>query len=422
MPAALSEFAKSLSVETAFSVLAIAKALKAQGKDVVELEIGDSPFDSTASAKTTGIDAIQKNVSHYCPSPGLPEFRETAARFVKEEFGIPAEAKNVVVGPGAKVFEQFFCEAFLNPNDGVLVFSPYFPTYLPNIFRRGARPVFSSLKQSHGFRPELSEIEKFLKTDPSPRAIFLNSPHNPTGGVMTEQDCCDIADLVRGKNVAVFSDEPYCHMVWNGKHHSPLAQPGMMEQSVACYTFSKSYSMSGWRLGFAVAGAEIADAIAKMINTTLSCTPPLVQLAGKAALERDAAERDGQMQKFRKKVELLTAGLNKLDGFKSLDPTGTFYVFPNVAPICNRLGITSHGLALYLLEGADDQFGVACLGGECFGDAGGGFLRFSCAEPDERLQQALQFLPAAISRTDRVQHYLEQHPKHRLAKPYDVPR
>jgi aspartate aminotransferase len=210
-------------------------------------------------------------------------------------------------------------------------------------------------------------------------------------------------------------------MVWNGKHHSVLAQPGMLEQSVAAYTFSKSYSMSGWRLGFAVAGAEIADAIGKMINTTLSCTPPLVQLAGKAALERDASERDGQMQKFRKKVELLTAGLNKIDGFKSLDPTGTVYVFPNVAPICNRLGITSHGLALYFLEGADDQFGVACLGGECFGEAGGGFLRFSCAEPDERLQQALEFLPAAIYRKERVETYLQRNPKHRLVKPYDVP-
>lgn len=416
----LSEFARSLTVETAFSVLAVAKALKAAGKDVVELEIGDSPFDSTSSAKSTGVLAIQENKSHYCPSPGLPEFRETAARFVREEFAIPAKAENVVVAPGAKVFEQFFCEAFLNPGDGVLVFSPYFPTYVPNILRRGARPVYSSLKQSNGFRPELGEIEKFLKTDPSPRAIFFNSPHNPTGGVMTEQDMRDIAALLRGTNIAVFSDEPYCHMVWKGQHVSLLAQPGMLEQSVAAYTFSKSYSMSGWRLGFAVAGAEVADAISKMINTTLSCTPPLVQLAGKAALERDAGERNEQMQKFRRKVELLTAGLNQLDGFRSLDPAGTFYVFPNVKPICNRLGITSHGLALYLLEGGDDKFGVACLGGECFGEAGGGFLRFSCAEPDERLQQALAFLPTAIGRTERVQAYLEKHPKFRLAKPYEL--
>ena len=416
----LSQFTKSLTVETAFTVLAVAKALKAKGKDVVELEIGDSPFDSTASAKLSGTQAIANNQSHYCPSPGLPEFRDAAARFVREEFGIPAEAKNVVVGPGAKVFEQFFCEAFLDPNDGVLVFSPYFPTYTPNILRRGARAVFKPLKQSNGFRPAIADIEAFLRDDPKPKAIFLNSPHNPTGGVQTEQDLVEIADLIRGKNIAVLSDEPYCHMVWKGKHHSLLAQPGMMEQCVAAYTFSKSYSMSGWRLGFAVSSAEIVDSISKMINTTLSCTPPIVQLAGKAALERDSAERDAVMAKFREKVVLLTNGLNQIDGFKTLDPTATFYVFPNVAPICNRLGIKSHGLALYLLEGADDHFGVACLGGECFGEAGGGFLRFSCAEPNDRLQQAVDFIPVALSRTDRIAAYLETHPQFRLTTPYAV--
>lgn len=420
MSAQLSQFTKSLTVETAFSVLAIAKELKAKGKDVVELEIGDSPFDSTASAKETGTQAIANNQSHYCPSPGLPEFRAAAAKFVREEFGIPAEAKNVVVGPGAKVFEQFFCEAFLDPNDGVLVFSPYFPTYTPNILRRGARAVFKPLKQSNGFRPAIADIEAFLRDDPKPKAIFLNSPHNPTGGVQTEQDLREIAGLIRGKNIAVLSDEPYCHMVWKGKHHSLLAQPGMMEQCVAAYTFSKSYSMSGWRLGFAVSSAEIVDSIGKMINTTLSCTPPLVQLAGKAALERDAAERDEVMGKFREKVVLLTNGLNKIDGFKTLDPTATFYVFPNVAPICNRLGIKSHGLALYLLEGADDHFGVACLGGECFGEAGGGFLRFSCAEPNDRLQKAVDFIPTALSRADRLAKYLETHPQFRLTTPYAV--
>lgn len=421
MSVELSEFARSLTVETAFNVLAIAKSLKGTGKDVVELEIGDSPFDSTASAKASGVEAIQQNKSHYCPSPGLPEFRAAAAEFVKSEFQIPATASNIVVAPGAKVFEQYFCEAFLNPGDGVLVFSPYFPTYLPNILRRNARPVLAPLKQSNGFRPELSAIENFLKTDPSPKAIFFNSPHNPTGGVMTRQDLRDVADLLRGTNIAVFSDEPYCHMVWKGTHESLLSEPGMLERSVAAYTFSKSYSMSGWRLGFSVASNDVSDAIGKMINTTLSCTPPLVQLAGKAALERDRSERDTVMQKFRKKVELLTAGLNRLDGFHSLDPAATFYVFPNVAPVCNRLGITSHGLALYLLEGADDQFGVACLGGECFGEAGGGFLRFSCAEPDERLQQALDFLPIGIGRTDRVAAYLEKNPKYRLSSPYPVP-
>jgi aspartate aminotransferase len=418
--AELSQFARSLSVETAFTVLAIAKALKADGKDVVELEIGDSPFDSTASAKAAGVQAIQNNQSHYCPSPGIPEFREAAARFVKREFSIPAEAKNIVAGPGAKVFEQFFCEAFLDPGDGVLVFGPYFPTYLPNIHRRGARAVVRPLRQANQFRPDIVEIERFLAEDRAPRAIFLNSPHNPTGGVATVEDLERIADLVRGKNVAIFSDEPYCHMVWKGKHASILAQPGMLDQAVAAFTFSKSYSMSGWRLGFAVASAPVADTIGKMINTTLSCTPTLVQLAGAAALERDQAERDAVMLKFRDKVELLTAGLNRIDGFRTLEPTATFYVFPNVAPVCNHLGITSHGLALYLLEAADDRFGIACLGGECFGEAGRGFLRFSCAEPNDRIQKALDFLPIAVSHPDRVAAYLEHHPEFRLTEPYPV--
>jgi aspartate aminotransferase len=418
--AELSHFARSLSVETAFTVLAIARSLKAAGKDVVELEIGDSPFDSTAAARAGGIEAIKSNQSHYCPSPGIPEFRAAAAEFLREEFAIPAEPSNIVAGAGAKVFQQFFCEAFLNPGDGVLVFSPYFPTFVPNIERRGARAVLTPLKQANGFRPALADIERFLAEDASPRAIFLNSPHNPTGGVATEDDLRRIANLVRGRDVAVFSDEPYCHMVWRGSHHSILSQPGMLAQCVGAYTFSKSYSMSGWRLGFAVASNEVADVISKMINTTLSCTPPIVQLAGTAALQRDKRERDEDMQKFREKVVLLTEGLNRIDGFRALDPTATFYVFPNVTRVCNELSVTSHGLALYLLQGADDGFGIACLGGECFGQAGAGYLRFSCAESNERLQRALEFIPQALARTDRLAAWLGKNPQHRLAKPYAV--
>jgi aspartate aminotransferase len=419
--AQLSSFARSLSVETAFTVLAIARALKAAGKDVVELEIGDSPFDSTTAARAGGMEAIKNNQSHYCPSPGIPEFRQAAADFVREEFGVPADASNIVAGPGAKVFEQFFCETFLNPGDGVLVFSPYFPTYLPNIERRGARAVLTPLRQANGFRPTVADIEDFLADDPSPRAVFLNSPHNPTGGVATADDLERIAAAVRGRDVAVFSDEPYCHMVWGGSHHSILSQPGMLAQCVGAYTFSKSYSMSGWRLGFAVASNEVAEVIGKMINTTLSCTPPIVQLAGTAALKRDKKERDEAMLKFRDKVVLLTAGLNRISGFRALDPTATFYVFPNVAGVCNELGVTSHGLALFLLQGADDRFGVACLGGECFGQAGAGFVRFSCAEPNDRLQQALDFIPRAIARKDRLRAWLDKNPQYRLAKPYAAP-
>ncbi len=410
----LSSFARGLSGETAFDVLAVARRLKAGGKDVIELQIGDSPFNSTRSALAAGIQAIQQGATHYCPSPGLPSFREAVAVNYQKEFGVKVGPENVVVSPGAKVFEQFFCEVFLDRDDAVLLFSPHFPTYGPNIERRSARAVSSPLRQSNAFRPDLNDVERFVKSEPRAKAIFLNSPHNPTGGVATKEDMKGIADLIRGRNIALFSDEPYCHMVWEGKHETPLTQPGMLEQTVAVYTFSKSYSMSGWRLGYAVADARIVEPMSKMINTTLSCVPPIVQEAGRAALQHDAAERDEVMGRFKKKVELLVTALRKVEGVTVLMPAGTFYVFPDVSSHCRRLGITSHGLAMFLLEHADDKRGVACLGGECFGPAGQGFLRFSCAEPDDRLEQAVAFFAEAVTRTDRVASYLQTHPKYRL--------
>jgi aspartate aminotransferase len=417
----LSALARSLTAETAFTVLAIARNLKAAGKDVVELEIGDSPFPSTPHAKAAGIAAIEQNQTGYCPSLGLPRLREAAARLVSCEFGYSAGPENIVVASGAKPLEQYFAEAVLDPGDGVLVFSPQFPTYVPNLERRQARPVLVPLRVENAFRPRAEDVREFLVTDPRPRAIFLNSPHNPTGGVATREDLRAIADLVRGTDTMIFSDEPYCHMVWTGKHASIMAEPGMLEHVVAAYTFSKSYSMSGWRIGFGVAHPDLVDAIGKLINTTASCSPPLAQWAAQAALEQDEAARDEYMERFRRKVERLCAGLEGVDGLKVARPGGTFYVFPDARPACNRLGITSHGLALYLLEGADDHFGVACLGGECFGNAGRGFLRFSCAEPDERIDQAMAFLPHALSRTDRVRKYLEANPQFVLREPYSGP-
>jgi aspartate aminotransferase len=416
----LSSFAQNLAAETAFTVLAIARALKAKGKDVVELEIGDSPFPSTPHAKEAGIRAIEENETGYCPSLGLPEFRAAAARFVSSEFGYSVTVENIAVASGAKPFEQYFAEAVLDAGDGVLVFSPQFPTYVPNLQRRGARAVLAPLKVENAFRPSAEDVRRFLASDPRPRAIVLNSPHNPTGGVATRDDLAAIAEIVRGTDLMVFSDEPYCHMVWNGRHASILAEPGMLEHTVAAYTFSKSYSMSGWRIGFAVAAPAVVEAIGKLINTTASCSPPLAQRAAQAALEHDATSRNAYMQLFRGKVERLCAGLEQVDGFRVVRPAGTFYVFPDVRAVCNRLRLTSHGLALYLLEGADPDFGVACLGGECFGEAGRGFLRFSCAEPDDRIDQAMAFIPQAIERGDRVRRYLQANPQHALDRPYAV--
>jgi aspartate aminotransferase len=410
----LSEFAEGLKAETAFDVLAVARRLEAAGKDVIGLQIGDSPFPTPRHAAAAGLRAIQEGHTHYCPSPGLSDFRAVIAANYQREFGVAIGPENVVVASGGKVFEQFFCEVFLDPGDAVLVFTPHFPTYGPNIERRGGRAVFSPLHQENQFRPNLDDVEQFVRHTPRARAIFLNTPHNPTGGVATEEDLRALAEIIAGRPIALFSDEPYCHMVWSGRHETPLAQPGMLEQTVAAYTFSKSYSMSGWRLGYAVCSTRVAGAISKMINTSLSCVPPFIQEAGRAALESDAAERDEVMARFRQKVELLVSELRRVEGVKVLMPPGTFYAFPDVSAICRRLGLTSHGLAMYLLEGADDQVGVACLGGECFGAAGQGFLRFSCAEPDDRLRQAVAFLADAITRTDRVARYLRNNPQHEL--------
>ena len=215
MPATYSTFASTVQGETAFTVLAAARRLIAAGKDVIELEIGDSPFPTSPAALDAGVRAIRGGHTHYGPSLGLPDFRAAAA-YIERRYGLPVTAEHVVAGPGAKIYEQFFCEAFVDPGDGVLVFSPHFPTYPANVQRRGGRMVVSRLRASDDFRPRLEDVERFLAEDPRPKAIFLNSPHNPTGGVATLEDLEGLAGLVRGRDVAVFSDEPYDAMVWRG--------------------------------------------------------------------------------------------------------------------------------------------------------------------------------------------------------------
>ncbi len=437
MQLSLSQFAQGLKTETAFDVLALAKKLIRQGKRVYELQIGDSPFETPFHARLAGISAIEAGDTHYGPSVGVPSFRATIAQSLGAELGITIDPEEVLVANGAKIFQTFFCEAFLDPGDGVLVFSPHFPTYPPNIARRGARMVLAPLRPQRQFRPDPCDVQKFLLEDPKPKAIFLNFPHNPTGGVATPKDIEEIGRLIQGKDIALFSDEPYCHMVWgegneanqglfpgkspgsalnqiSDKHASPLQFPWLRSQTVSCYTFSKSYSMSGWRLGFSIAPKAFTLAMGKMTNTTTSCVPPFIQAAGEAALRQDGFERDRQMGLFKGKVRLLVEKLAGIPGVTATVPAGTFYAFPDVRKLCESIGITSHGLALYLLERADDSVGLACLGGECFGEAGQGFLRFSCAGSDEDLIQAMDFFRLAITRTDRIKAFLAERPKYCL--------
>lgn len=407
-----SRFASGVETETAFDVLAVAKRLVREGKRVIELEIGDSPFPSSPSAAAAIASAIASGHCRYAPSAGLPEFRQAAAEYLNREYGYEVTAEQIVAGPGAKNFEQLFLEAFVDPDDGVLVFTPHFPTYPPNIARRSARMVTSTLKESMSFRPDLDEVRHFLDSDPSPKAIILNSPHNPTGGVAAEEDLLGIAELIRGRDVAVLSDEPYDAMVWQGKHRSLAAMPGMADQCVAAYSFSKSFSMSGWRLGFAVSSRRNIELLAKLTNTSLSCVPPFTQLAGVEVLRHDRSERDRRMNELRNRIQLLVDALNTIESVRCQMPAGAFYAFANVSAICRQHAMTSHGLAMYLLEGADPDCGVACLGGECFGEAGQGFLRFSVAEPPERLREAVEFIRQAVADRERIAAYLRDHPRY----------
>lgn len=413
-----SAFANAVKPEGAFEVLAVAKKLATAGKDVIELEIGDSPFPTGAIASAAGIAAIEGGHTHYAPSSGLAEFRQAASDYVNREFSLSTEPENIIAGPGAKTFQTLFAEALLNLGDGVLVFSPYFPTYPPSIHRRGARMVTSALTQANAFRPNIDAIAEFIAKDAAPKAIYLNSPHNPTGGIANRDDTRAIADLVRGKNIAVFSDEPYDQMVWSGDHHSILAEPDMLEQCIGAYTFSKSFSMSGWRLGFSVSSRPMAEMLAKLTNTLISCVPPFVQLAGAAALRQSLDERDERMQAFRIKLEIMVERLNQIAGINCLMPGGSFYAFPSIREICNEHRITSHGFAMYLLEEADVARGVACLGGECFGKAGAGFLRMSCSEPTERIIEAIEFIGVALEQPTRIQRYRDRQEEYRLETPY----
>ncbi|TWU07729.1 pyridoxal phosphate-dependent aminotransferase [Stieleria varia] len=409
-----SRFASGVTTESAFDVLAVAKKLISQGKDVFELEIGDSPFPSSPSAIPAAKAAMDAGECRYAPSAGLPELRAAAAKYMADEYGVQVTAENVVVGPGAKNFEQLFMECFVDPGDGVLVFTPHFPTYPPNIARRGARMVTAVLSEENQFRPQMRDVKRFLASDPSPKAIVLNTPNNPTGGVATRDDLVALAELVRGRDIAIFSDEPYDRMVWTGKHETPIALPGMLDQCVSAYTMSKSYSMSGWRLGFAVSSQRNIQMLGKLTNTSISCVSPFTQRAGIAVLEHDHDSRENRMRQFHDRLVKLVEQLNAIDGVRCLMPAGAFYAFANVSEICRVNKIRSQGLAMYLLEEADPKTGVACLGGECFGEAGQGFLRLSVAEPPDRLESAAKFMQQAFAHGDRIAGYLAKNPQYRL--------
>ncbi len=389
-------FAKAmdrLGTETAFEVLARARELEAQGRNVVHLEIGEPDFDTPANIVDAAKRALDQGYTHYGPSAGLPAFRETIARYVAADRGIPVDPANVVVTPGAKPIMFYMMMAVLDPGDEAMYPNPGFPIYESLINYLGAKPVPLALRQENEFRLDLDEVRD--RITPRTKLLVINSPHNPTGGALPASDIAALAAILREHpDVWVLSDEIYSKLPYEDEHVSITRESGMRERTVLLDGFSKTYAMTGWRLGYGVMPVELAKKVAQLATNCNSCTASFVQMAGIEALtgSQDAAHR--MRDEFRVRRDHLVAGLNRIEGIHCLLPRGAFYVFPDV----RELGGPSREIARQLL----DDFGVACLSGTAFGAFGEGHLRFSYANSIENLDLALERIQSFVSSLRKV--------------------
>jgi aspartate aminotransferase len=376
-------FAKRMSrlgTETAFEVLARARQLEATGRQVVHLEIGEPDFDTPRFIREAANEALEEGFTHYGPSAGLPEFRQVIADIWKKERGIPCDAESVVVTPGAKPIMFFVMLALLEEGDEVLYPNPGFPIYESVANFIGARPVPLALREAHQFDLDLKELERLIT--PRTKLLVLNSPHNPTGAVLKPETVEGIAALARKHTFHVLSDEIYARIQYRGRHLSIASLPGMAERTIVLDGFSKTYAMTGWRLGFGIMEKKLAVHVARLMTNSNSCTSTFVQRAGMAALTGPQDEVRAMVEEFRVRRDLMVEGLNALPGITCFEPQGAFYVFPNIS----GTGMKSGELAKQLLE----QAGVACLSGTAFGAHGEGFLRLSYANSLANLKLGLQ--------------------------------
>ncbi len=376
-----------LGTETAFSVLARAKALEAQGRDIVHLEIGEPDFDTPQHIIDAACEALNSGWTHYGPSAGDPEFREVIAKHINESRGTNYEAKNVVVVPGAKPIIYWGITAIVDPGDEVIYPNPGFPIYESMINFVGGKPVPIPLLQENAFRLDVNDLIN-LVTDKT-RMIIINSPQNPTSGVLTQEDLEAIAEVAIKNDIIVMSDEPYEQIIYgDAKHYSIAAIPGMQDRTIILDCFSKSFAMTGWRLGYGVCHEDLVDAIARFETNCNSCTTSFVQRAGIAALQGPMDETRKMVATFQERRDLIVDGLNAIPGFDCLLPDGAFYVFPDIT----GTGYSCEELATKCLEEA----GVACLAGTAFGEYGKGHLRFSYANSKENIQKALDAIATML--------------------------
>jgi aspartate/methionine/tyrosine aminotransferase len=376
----LAERMSRLGTETAFEVLNKARALERQGKQIIHLEIGEPDFDTPANVVEAAVQALHKGWTHYGPSAGLPELRQAIAEEVSKTRGVDVKAEEVVVVPGGKPIIFFTILALANEGDEVIYPNPGFPIYESMINYVGAHAVPIRLQEQKDFGFDVNELASLI-TDRT-KLIILNSPHNPTGGVLTKQDIRDIAEVIGDRNIIVLSDEIYSRLIFEGEHYSIMSVPGFKDRTILLDGFSKTYAMTGWRMGYGVMRADLATHITRLMTNSNSCTASFTQIAGIEALRGDQSSVETMRQEFQRRRDSFVAGLNRIKGFSCRMPKGAFYVFPNIT----QTGWKSKKLADALLEDA----GVACLSGTAFGDFGEGYLRFSVANSLENLNKAQQ--------------------------------
>ena len=368
-----------LGTETAFEVLNKARALERQGKSIIHLEIGEPDFDTPANVVEAAVDALHKGWTHYGPSAGLPELRQTIADYVSRTRGVKVVPEEVVVVPGGKPIIFFTILALIDEGDEVIYPNPGFPIYESMIQYVGGKAVPIHLKEDRDFSLDVNELAAFI-TDRT-KLIILNSPQNPTGGVMPRGDVEQVAKVIGDRNILVLSDEIYSRLLFEGEHFSIMSVPNMQERTILLDGFSKTYAMTGWRMGYGVMRSDLAAHLTRLMTNSNSCTASFTQIAGIEALRGDQSSVEHMCAEFKRRRDVFVAGLNKIKGFSCRMPKGAFYVFPNIT----KTGWKSKPLADALLE----QAGVAALSGTSFGAFGEGYLRFSVANSLENLQQAL---------------------------------
>ncbi|MFZ1039351.1 MAG: pyridoxal phosphate-dependent aminotransferase [Candidatus Bathyarchaeia archaeon] len=378
---------ETLGTETAFEVLAKAKALEKQGKDVVHLEIGEPDFDTPRNIKEAATKAMNSGYTHYVPSAGIPELRQAIAEYISKTRNISVSADEVVVTPGAKPIMFFSILALVNPGDEVLYPNPGFPIYESLINFVGAKPVPIPLKEENDFSLDPEYVKQ--KITKKTKMIIINSPENPTGGIITREQLKVIADCIAHRDdVFVLADEIYSRLIYEGRDESITQFSGMKEKTILLDGFSKTYAMTGWRLGYGVMQKDLALKVAQLMTNSNSCTCAFTQMAGVEALKGPQTEPEKMVAEFKKRREVIVSGLNNIEGITCKKPRGAFYVFPNIT----KTGMDCRKLSDYLLNTA----GVAVLPGTSFGKYGEGHLRLSFANSVENIKKALDRIAKAL--------------------------